>query len=121
MSKNDRKVIGYIASFSRTEVLFVGDACLVMGSEKKLQNHLSKNAPKHKSKANIKKIRFGEILRAINHDEKIVFDEESFNRFYPFGKQIGYYLDAPSSNGNKSNGSDFYLVSSDGLITCKFR
>lgn len=55
MSKNDKKVIGYIASFSRTEVLFVGDACLVMGSEKKLQHHLSINAPEQKSKAKIKK------------------------------------------------------------------
>ncbi len=121
MSKNDKKVIGYIASFSRTEVLFVGDACLVMGSEKKLLQHLSKNAPEQKSKANIKKIRFGEIIRAINHDEKIVFDEESFNRFYPLGKQIGYYLDAPSSNANKRSGSNFYLVSSDGLITTESR
>ncbi len=121
MSKNDKKVIGYIASFSRTEVLFVGDACLVMGSEKKLQQHLSKNAPEQKSKANIKKIRFGEIIRAMNHDEKIVFDEESFNRFYPLGKQIGYYLDAPSSNANKRSGSNFYLVSRDGLITTESR
>ncbi len=61
MSKNDKKVIGYIASFSRTKVLFVGDACLVMGSEKKMQDHLSKKMPEQKTKANIKKIRFGEI------------------------------------------------------------
>ena len=119
MSKNDKKVIGYIASFSRTKALLVGDACLVMGSEKKkkLQHHLAKNAPEHKSKAEIKKIRFGDIIRAINHNEKIVFDEESFNRFYPLGKQILFDLNAPSPNANKSSGSNFYLISSDGLIT----
>ena len=88
-----------------------------MGSEKKFQQHLSKNAPEKKSKANLKKIRFGEIIRAIQHDEKIVFDEESFNRFYPLGKQLGLYLEASSSNAQKRGGSNFYLVSNDGLIT----
>ena len=117
MSKNDKKVIGYIASFSRTDVLFVGDACLVMGSMKKLQHHISKNVPEQKSKANFNKIRFGDILRAINHGDKIVFDEESFNRFYPLGKQIGFELDAASFNTNENSGSNFYLLSRDGLIT----
>lgn len=116
MSKN-QKVIGYIASFSRTEVLFIGDACLVMGSERKLHNRISRKIPEKKSKAILKKIRFGDILRAIDHGEKIVFDEESFNRFYPLGKQIGFELDDSSLNLTKNSGSNFYLLSRDGLIT----
>jgi hypothetical protein len=117
MSKNDKKVIGYIASYSRTEVLFVGDACLVMGSERKLQHHILKNVPEKRSKANFKKIRFVDIMRAINHGEKIVFDEESYNRFHPLGKQIGLQTEAPSCNTNEKSGSNFYLLGPDGLIS----
>lgn len=117
MSINDKKVIGYIASYSRTEVLFVGDACLVMGSEKKLQHHISKNVLEQKAITTLKKIRFGDIIRSMSHGEKIVFDEESYNRFYPLGKQIGLQIEVPSSNTNEKSGSIFYLLSSDGLIT----
>ncbi|MGD8290167.1 MAG: hypothetical protein PVF37_00585, partial [Desulfobacterales bacterium] len=60
MSKNEKKVIGYIANYSRTEVLFIGDACLIMGSEEQLRKHISKNVPEHKSKLSFKKIRFGD-------------------------------------------------------------
>lgn len=117
MSIIDKKVIGYIASYSRTEVLFVGDACLVMGSEKKLQHHISKNVPELKANATLKKIRFGDIVRSINYGEKIVFDEEAFNRFYTLGKQIGLPIADPSSDKNEKSGSIFYLLDSDGLIT----
>ena len=117
MSINDKKVIGYIASYSRTEVLFVGDACLVMGSEKKLQHHISKNVLEQKAITTLKKIRFGDIIRSMSHGEKIVFDEESYYRFYPLGKQIGLQIEVPSSNTNEKSGSIFYLLSSDGLIT----
>jgi len=82
MSIIDKKVIGYIASYSRTQVLFVRDACLVMGSEKKMQHHISKNVPERKANATLKKIRFGDIVRSMSYGEKIVFDEEAFNRFY---------------------------------------
>ena len=117
MSENEKKVIGYLANYSRTEVLFIGDACLIMGSEEKLRKHILKNVPEHKTKLSLKKIRFGDIIRSINHGEKIVFDEESFNRFYPLGKQIGFELDEPSLNRNENSVSKFYLLSHDGLIT----
>ena len=53
----------------------------------------------------------------MSYGEKIVFDEESYNRFYPFGKQIGLQIEASLSNTNEKSGSIFYLLSSDGLIT----
>ena len=117
MSVNNKKVIGYIASYSRTEVLFVGDACLVMSSEKKLQHHISKNAPERKAIATLKKIRFGDIIRALDYGEKIVFDEESYNRFYPLAKQIGFPIEDPASDKIEKSGSIFYLLGGDGLIT----
>ena len=113
----DKKLNQIFMDETRTEVLFVGDACLVMGSERKLQDHISRKIPEQKFKANLKKIRLGDILRAIKHGDKIVFDEESFNRFYPLGKQIGFELDDPSLDANENSDSNFYLVSNDGLIT----
>ncbi len=117
MSENDKKVIGYIACYSRTKVLFVGDACLVMGSENQFQNYISKNVPEHKTKLSLKKIRFGDITRFIEHGEKIVFDEESFRRFYPLGKNLGFELDESSLNSKESIDLKFYLVGGDELIT----
>jgi len=117
MSAIDKKVIGYIASYSRTQVLFVRDACLVMGSEKKLLQHISKNVPERKANATLKKNRFGEIVRSMSYGEKIIFDEEAFNRFYTLGKQIGLPIADPSSEKNGKSGPVFYLLGNDGLIT----
>ncbi len=117
MLPNDKKVIGYIASYSRTEVLFVGDACLIMGSEKQLLDHISRYAPEHATKLSLKKIRFGDIVHIINNGEKFLLDEESFGRFFPLGKQIGFELDDSSYSNSENSDSKFYLLSRDGLIT----
>jgi hypothetical protein len=116
MSIDDKKVIGYIAKYSRTEVLFVGEACLIMGSEKQFQDHISKNVPEHKTKLSLKKIRFADIIRSINNAEKIILDEESYKRFRPLGKKIGLQTDIPSSDTNETGVSNFYLIGDDGLI-----
>jgi len=109
MSIDDKKVIGYIAKYSISEVLFVGEACLIMGSEKQFQDHISKNVPEHKTKLSLKKIRSADIILGINNGEKIILDEESYKRFRPLGKKIGLQADIPSSDTNEMGVSNFYF------------
>ena len=81
------------------------------------QKHILKNAPERMAIATLKKIRFGNIIRAIDYDEKIVFDEESYKRFYPLAKQIGLPMENPPSDKIEKSDSIFFLLSGDGLIT----
>jgi hypothetical protein len=83
---DDSKIIGYFARLPNT-VFCDGDACIIAGSETALKNYLSEMIPKDDSKYILKKTRFGEIMRGLNHGGAYAFDDIAYNRFYPLAKR----------------------------------
>jgi len=93
MSENDKKVIGYIASTSRTNVICVDkDACLVAGSEAAMKNYLAEIEIKASS-VSIRKARFGDIAKVMMLGGRYSFDRESYSRFFPLGIKEGMLLE----------------------------
>ncbi len=85
----DSKVIGYFAYFSKQLVFCDGDACIIAGSEEKMREYISKMNSQEVTKYTIKKTRFGEIMAGVNLGAAYCFDEEAYNRFYPFAQKQG--------------------------------
>jgi hypothetical protein len=93
MSTNrDTKVIGYFAYLSPAQVACDGDACMIAGSEHAMRRYLSLADQSTSAKHNIKKTRFGEIMRGMLLGGSYAFDEEAYHRFYPLATALGYAL-----------------------------
>ena len=90
MSKRPHSLIGYLAAFSRYELLCDGDACVIAGSEAKLKDYLAVNHPARPMRYEIKKVRFEELLRGLRAGGAYAFDEEAYNRFYPQAQRAGW-------------------------------
>ena len=88
----DSKVIGYFAFNSPSEVICDGDACVISGSEKAMQDYIKSISSKSSSAHTIKKTRFGEIVSGMKMGAAYAFDEESYNRFYPLANKSGFSL-----------------------------
>ena len=92
MSKRPHSLIGYLAAFSRYELLCDGDACIIAGSEAKLNDYLAVNRASLPARYEIKKVRFEELLRGLRGlraGGAYAFDEEAYNRFYPQAQRAG--------------------------------
>lgn len=104
------KVIGYFAYFSKMEVFCEGDACIIAGSESKIDDYLSTMSVDSVSNHTIKKTRFGEILTGIKAGAAYCFDEESYNRFYPLASLEGVELGVEDFTGETPTGFHFVRV-----------
>ena len=86
--EKDSKVIGFVAQKSGTVNLICdGDSAIVAGSEKKMRDYVE-NMEKRLTKPGyeIKKARYGHILKCLKLGASYSFDEESYSRFYPLAK-----------------------------------
>jgi hypothetical protein len=111
MSENDKKVVGYIASTSRTNVICVDkDACLVAGSEAAMRNYLAEIEIKASS-VSIRKARFGDIAKVMLLGGRYSFDKEAYSRFYPLGLKEGMLLEQPEFDEEK--GQKFFSTQLD--------
>jgi hypothetical protein len=109
MSIYDSKVIGYIASTSRTNVVCVEkDACLVAGSEEAMNRYLSEINLSDKTTVSIRKARFGDIVNVMKLGGKYSFDKESYSRFYPLGIKIGMLLE--DADFDEGKGRKFFTA-----------
>ena len=109
MSAYDSKVIGYIASTSRTNVICVEkDACVVAGSEKAMNRYLSEINIADKVTVSIRKARFGDIVRVMKLGGKYSFDKESYSRFYPLAIKIGMLLE--DADFDEEKGRKFFTA-----------
>jgi len=86
---NDRKVIGYLAQRSRTELYCDGPALVITGSEATLKKMLSIAGVKELHLYTIRKARFGDIIRAMQLGAAYSFDEEAYHRFAPLAEEHG--------------------------------
>jgi len=89
VSKRSPSLIGYLAAFSRYELLCDGDACIIAGSEAKLKDYLAVHNTVLPKRCEIKKVRFEELLRGLRAGGAYAFDEDAYKRFYPQAQRAG--------------------------------
>lgn len=90
MPNVDSKVIGYFAYASPQAVVCTGKACVISGSEQAMRSYLSEQSGSKRH--TIRKTRFGEIMQGLSLGAAYAFDEESYGRFLPLGREAGLAL-----------------------------
>ena len=118
MADRSRKVIGYFAFASPTEVVCTGDAgdaCVISGSVRAMKAFLSKIDPDGQKGHTVKKTRFGEILRGLKLGASYGFDKESYKKFYPLALKEGIPVSEANFEEMKSKGFRFFTVQLKGL------
>ena len=118
MADSSRKVIGYFAYTSPTEVLCTGDAgdaCVISNSVRAMKAFLSEIDPNGEKGHTVKKTRFGEILRGLKLGAAYGFDEESYKKFYPLARKEGLPVSEANFDEMKPKGFRFFTVKLKGL------
>jgi hypothetical protein len=111
MATRSRKVIGYFAFSSPTEVVCTsGDACVISVSFRAMKAYLTEIDPKGHKRHTIKKTRFGEIVKGLQLGAAYAFDEESYKIFYPLARQEGLPVSEADFTEHKSKGLRFFTV-----------
>jgi hypothetical protein len=112
MSGKDTKVLGYVAVKPGTiNVLCDGDACIVAGSEKKMNEYIKTLSVDRNAKYQISKARYGHVLKAMKLGGVYSFDQESYSRFYPLACEDGIELvDFTPDNQERPNGTAISLM-----------
>jgi hypothetical protein len=111
MADRNKKVIGYFAFASPTEVVCTGnagDACVISGSFRAMKTFLSEIDPDGQKTHTIKKTRYGEILRGLQLGAAYGFDEESYKKFYPLARKDG--LAVEETDFKEMEASDLHFV-----------
>jgi hypothetical protein len=89
MSKPPHNIIGYLAMFSRYELLCDGDACIIAGSADKLKEYMEAHRGRLSAYYEIKKVRFDALLQGLQAGAAYAFDEEAYHLFYPLAQRAG--------------------------------
>lgn len=110
MSARHSKVIGYFAYASPTEVVCTGEACVITGSYRAMQEYILEIDPDGRKRTTIKKTRFGEIMKGLQFGAAYAFNEESYRRFYPLAKQEGLDIVDADFKKHKDEGLGFLTV-----------
>jgi hypothetical protein len=113
MADRSRKVIGYFAFASPTEVVCTGDkgdACVISGSVRAMKAFLKEIDPDEQKRHTVKKTRFGEILRGLKLGAAYGFDEEAYKKFYPLARKEGLPVEEGNFNEMKDKGFRFFTV-----------
>jgi len=107
---NDTKVIGYLAH-NREGALYVDeDACLVLGSQKKMEGYIKllETSEKEKQKLQISKTRFGEIREGIELGAAYSFDKEAYIRYSTIMKEKG--IEVREWDIEEKEGKETFLI-----------
>ncbi|TYT74384.1 hypothetical protein [Desulfobotulus mexicanus] len=110
MADRNRKVIGYFAFASPTEVVCTDNACVISGSVGTMKAFLKEFDPEGLQKHTIKKTLFGEILNGLKLGAAYAFDEESYKKFYPLARQEGLNVAEANFEEMKSKNFRFFTV-----------
>ena len=118
MGDRNRKIIGYFAFASLTEVVCTGDqgdACVISASVRAMKAFLKEIDPHDQKGHTVKKTRFGEILSGLNLGAAYGFDEESYKKFYPLARKAGLPVEEANFNQMKDKNFRFFTVQLKGL------
>jgi hypothetical protein len=107
MQQSDSKVIGWFAYSSPVSVACTGSehACVIAGSESAMRRYLSELDVE--GRHTVRKTRFGEIIKGMMLGGAYAFDEESYGRFLPLGRDAGLPL---AEADFKRSGQRFFTV-----------
>ena len=115
MANRNRKVIGYFAFASPTEVVCTGNACVISGSVRTMKAFVKEIDPDGLQKRTIKKTLFGEILSGLKLGAAYAFDVESYKKFYPLARKEGLNVAEANFEEMKSKDFRFFTVQLTGL------
>jgi hypothetical protein len=111
--KEISKFIGYFSYTNSGTVLCEGDACIIAGTEERMQTYLNRS-PNHGEKDIIKKTRFGEIMSGLGQGGSYAFDEESYSRFFDLltmnGIGDGFPAKSSFSKNRPADGIQFVII-----------
>jgi len=91
-----RQVIGYFAYESPTIVVCTGEACIIAGSRRAMEQYVLEIDPNQRTRRTIKKTTFSEIKRGLELGAAYAFDKAAYQRFYPIARRAG--LDVMSAD-----------------------
>lgn len=109
-NRHNSKVIGYFAYASSTAVLCTGEACVISGSEAAMKEYISEIDSGGRKFRNIKKTRFGEIVKGLQLGAAYAFDEEAYARFFPLAKQEGISVAEVDFKKKQEEGQRFLII-----------
>jgi hypothetical protein len=110
MKESFSRVIGFFVYAPSNALVCSNKACLVAGSEAAMLEYLKESMPDSWNRNDIRKIRFGEILRGMDRGGSYAFDKEAYGRYYVQACKQGLStFDADFEEAN-TNGQRFLLV-----------
>ena len=85
-----KKVVGYFAiRRGSSNLLCDGEACVIAGSQQLMTRYIVKLAGDTLSNYQVKKTRYGEIMKGMQMGGIYSFDQKAFNKFLPLLKAEG--------------------------------
>lgn len=88
-----------------------GKAMVVAGSESSLKSYIGDTSDESEiTKYTIKKTRFGDIMKGLDLGGEYAFDRESYNRFLPLFKKMGFSGEDNVFNNDMSKDDVFIIV-----------
>ena len=115
MSARRSKVIGYFAYASPTEVVCTGEACVISGSRRAMEEYILEIDPDRRKIRTIKKTTFDEIKRGLLLGAAYAFDKVSYRRFHPLAKQAGLAAMEADFENYDAYGFRFFTVQLESL------
>lgn len=110
MSTRRSKVIGYFAYASPAEVVCTGEACVISGSRRAMEEYILEIDPDRRETKTIRKTTFDEIKRGLLLGAAYAFDKVSYRRFYPLAKQAGLGVMQADFEKRKDEGFRFLII-----------
>ncbi|MEA3339406.1 MAG: hypothetical protein U9R15_05515 [Chloroflexota bacterium] len=110
MSARRSKVIGYFAYASLAEVACTGDACVISGSRRAMEEYILEIDPGRRKMRTIKKTTFDEIKKGLLLGAAYAFDKVSYGRFYPLARRAGLDVMKADFEKHEAEGFRFFTV-----------
>lgn len=115
MSRRRSRFVGYFAYASATEVVCNGDACVISGTRRAMEEFISEIDPGGRKARTIKKTTFDEIERGLLHGAAYAFDKVAYRRFYSLARQSGRAIEREDLEKPEDEDFGFFVVQLRGL------
>ncbi len=109
---SSKKVIGWFSHTNKGTVFCDGDSCIIAGSKELMEGYIrGMNCTQNDEIPDvIKKTRFEEIQKGLEHGAAYSFDQESYSRFLPIIRKRGGDFSEPDFVEEDSSGGGISLI-----------